>query len=100
MIITVDEERSFYRILLRSTNLSVDGLRARLARQQLPQYILQDAAIGVVLRFLRCINAHQRLEFDDLVIVLREYFQRAASLEVLHQLTDGSKVKKFLTRQI
>ncbi len=79
MIITVDEERSFYRILLRSTNLSVDGLRARLARQQLPQYILQDAAIGVVLRFLRCINAHQRLEFGRLGIHSGGNFQSAAS---------------------
>ena len=34
-----------------------------LGGQQLPQHVLQNAAVGVVQRFLRSVDAHQSLEF-------------------------------------
>ena len=38
--------------------------RLRLGRQQLAQHVLQNAAIGVVERFLWRIDAHDGIEFD------------------------------------
>ena len=37
--------------------------RLWLGGQQLPQHVLQNATVGVVLRLLRRINADQRAEF-------------------------------------
>src|ERR1700733_9002504 len=37
--------------------------RPGLEGEQLPQHVLQDAAIGVVESFLRGVDAHQRAEF-------------------------------------
>src|SRR5579863_6276258 len=38
------------------------------ARQQLPQNKVQNSTVGVILRFLRRVDAHQRLELFLLVL--------------------------------
>ena len=56
-----------------------DRLRARLRCQQLPQHVLQDAAVLVVENFLRCINAHRCLELDDPALLWRVVYLAPAA---------------------
>ena len=45
--------------------LRVDGLGLRSSRQQLPQHIMQNAAVGVIERLLRCVDPHHCLELGS-----------------------------------
>ena len=63
----------------------------RLARNQLPQHKLQNPAIGVVLRLLRSVDAHQRVE----LFLACADFHLPACGKLPHQIADARNLKDF-----
>src|SRR5579863_1382786 len=81
-----------------TTNLNPH--RLRLPRQQLPQHILQDPAVGVVQGFLRRVDADQGTELDiRLAFHGGPHFYFAAGGEVLDQVADAGDLEHFFSRQ-
>src|ERR1700732_1364103 len=79
--------------------LYAHGLRTRLPSQQLPQHILQDAAVSVVERLLRSINAHGCRKFCRLAIGGGPNFHLAPCGEMLDHVTNASDLKHFFSSQ-
>src|SRR6478752_6452095 len=66
-----------------------------LAGNQLPQHKLQNTAIGVVLRFLRCIDSHQRIK----LFLICEHFKLPAGSELPNQIFYAQNFEEFFTSQ-
>src|ERR1700693_484060 len=92
----------------RAAVLYLYRLRTRLRRQQLPQHILQNAAVGVVERLLWRIDAHQRVELDRLVLPPSTavsarsgaHFYLAPGGEVFDTIADSGDLEDFFARQL
>src|SRR5215831_5992835 len=67
-----------------------------LAAQQLPQHILQNAAVGVVLGFLRRIDAQQGFEGDRFFTSGRLHLDLAARGKLLDRLANAADLEDFL----
>src|SRR5579864_74459 len=81
--------------------LLLRSYRLRFGCQQLPQHILQNAAVGVVERFLRGVDAHQGFELDWVFAFLRRFhLHGAAGGELVDYFADAGDFKRFFTRQI
>src|SRR5581483_9153751 len=74
--------------------------RFRFTRQQLPQNKLQDAAVGVVQRFLRRIDANERLEFRHVSARAGTHLDSARRSKLLDYLLNSDDLEYFLSRDL
>src|SRR5258706_2905734 len=74
-------------------------LRTPFPPQQLPQHILQNAAVSVVERLLRRIDPDQRVELDCSFLALGSNLHRAPCSEAFHHVADTADLEHFLARQ-
>ena len=72
---------------------------SRLGRKQLPQHIMQNPPVGVILRLLRSINPHQRFELGGLSIANRANVHLASRGEFRNQRRNAGDFKYFLSGQ-
>ena len=80
---TINEKR-LTRNDQRETALACRG-RLFFRLQQLPDDVLQDSAVTVILRLLRRIDAHQRVELHRAILALGFHFEMLARFEVVDQ---------------
>src|SRR5216683_6522656 len=80
--------------------LYAHGLRTWLRSQQLPQHVLQDAAVSVVERFLRSINAHDCRKLCRLAIGGGPNFHLAACGEMLDHVADAADLQHLFSGQL
>ena len=80
--------------------LSACSRRFFFGLQQLPDDVLQNSAVTVILRLLRRIDAQQRLELHDGAILARGFdLKLLARLEVVDQLLDSRDFKSLFAGQ-
>src|SRR5690349_16574322 len=83
----------------KSQGLGVHGVRFR--TKELAQNVLQDAAVRVVLGFLRCVDAHQRFKCNDGILAATRFdFDLPPGCELLDQLMNPADLEDLLAGQL
>src|SRR5580704_14234306 len=71
----------------------------RFGREQLPQHELQDSTVGIVLRFLRCVDTHQGCELCSLAVRSSTNVYLTSRREVADQITNAGDLENFFASQ-
>src|SRR5690348_9496453 len=79
--------------------LSVNALRLGLSTQQLAEHELQNAPIGIVLRFLGSIDTNQTVEFGRLPILSSANCHLTAGSKFVDQFTNAANFEDFIAGQ-
>src|ERR1700682_4217924 len=92
--------KTFVRLRISTRGKCLHVHRGRLAGDQLAQHKLQDAAVGVVLRLLRRVDAHQRVELFGLACARGANSHLFAGRELPDQVDDGRNLKDFISPEV
>src|ERR1700682_1454731 len=92
--------KTFVRLRISTRGKCLHLYRGRLAGDQLAQHKLQEGAVVVVLRLLRRVDAHQRVELFGLACARGAHFHLLAGGELPDQAADGRNLKDFFACQV